>query len=281
MSLAVNGKIVVELAVQHVALQQRLGAFELEFGLAGKVNPQGLTEPSLWIVLHGADVLVRTESSAAELLGVARPRQPHLIRQYDFMSDVRLAIGLRLDSAQLAKLEDLRNGADLQFEVRLFGAGGQQEDWRNEQAVQDTVHKTLGRSDWADRLRQAGALNILLLEIPMPMTGASATQKQVAAHLQAAQRCFLDARYRACVEECRHAFDALGVSPDGRRQEKMDRTASKEEREQAFLLAIRKYTDLAHHVSETSVTVEFERHDAALVLQLTAACSRHIGHPAA
>lgn len=69
----------------------------------------------------------------------------------------------------------------------------------------------VAQSDWLQRLRAAGARDVVLLQVPLPMTEvATETANEMAGHLRRAEAHFGDGDYTACVGACRLAIDALG-----------------------------------------------------------------------
>jgi hypothetical protein len=208
MNLTVNNLVVADGTFQHVGLERLLGAFELTFLLAAKVNPQ--RDGNIhWLRLDDARVKVKSGNGKQELLGNGRPVQPAYTRQGDFVRDFRASFSVVLHPHQLTKLEELRNGEDLQFELFLSGAGGVIADANRDAPVQETFWISIPKSDWASKLRQAGALDILLLEMPMPVSGGGRGERRAAEHLRAAQRHFVEGHYRACVADCREVLDVL------------------------------------------------------------------------
>jgi hypothetical protein len=140
--------------------------------------------------------------------------------------------------------------------------------------VQETLSVSIPKSDWASKLRQAGALDILFLEIPMPVAGGSVPQTRAVEHLRAAQRHFVDGNYRACIAECREVLDALGATTGALKALSSDQREGmdKAQREAAMMAAIRHYTHPAHHSATLPLQTGFTRSEAKFLLQLTAAC---------
>lgn len=273
MSLTVNSYIVADAKTEWVSLQPLVGAYELTFSLSAKINSRRENK-TRWIALHAARVRVRSANGQLNDLGLARPTQPIIIRQTDFISNADISLNLVLHPHQLPKLEDKRDANDLNFELAISGEGGVLEDASADCPVNETMWKQVGRSDWINQLASARALDVLLLEVPIPFTEASEEQRNVVSHLRSAQKYFVEGHYESCVSECRNVFDELGTT-DGafKALGSAPRAMSKDERESAILAVLRHYTHLAHHSEIHGGGVTYSRAEAKLLLTLATACA--------
>lgn len=279
MSMTVNMKIVAEARIQGVTLRPVIGAYELLFGLDVTVNPQH--EYARRISMIGAAVQLRTSRSGPQPIGFARPESAIDIRQSPYQGRMTPALSLPIQPGQLAEIERFRDGGDLTFELQASAVGT---DQIGDHPIQEQWRIDVPRSDWLQKLRSAGARNILLLEVPIPLTDQSKKWSGIAGDLQRAEAYFRDGDYRGCVSLCRTALDEAGHQKFGTKDwagPLLDRLANKRiemtaaEREAALWAAARHYAHLAHHSSSDGGVSLYSRAEAQLVLTMSAALMAH------
>lgn len=279
MSLTISSRIIAEEIIQTITLQPVVGAYELMIPIRLEVYPE--EKSRRWATITGARVTVKSAGGVAKTLGFARPQIPIQVRPLPHPQPISRDLMLPLHAQQVAALEDLRAGRDLEFELAVAGFGF---DGTHDQQIYDRWRVQLPRSTWVERLRGAGVLDIHLLEIPMPVGESSEEWAEVGDHLLRAHKQFIDANYHECIALCRTVMEELGhkkYQKEGWANLILDRLANdrknmkKEEREDAMLAVIRHYIHPAHHSSSEGGVYTYNRSEARLVLQLTAA---HVAH---
>lgn len=280
MSLTVGTLIISETRIQAVALRPVLGAYELIFALNMTIHPAA--DMPMRAAIAGARVSVKADSGNSRDLGFARPEQPIEIRQHEFPSGMTPALVLTLQPNQLAALETLRGTSNLDFELLAFGTGV---DANGEQQVQDKWRVHIPRSDWIKKLGDAGARNILLLEVPLPIGTSSQEWQGIVEILRRAEEQFRAGDYHACVASCRTVIQEVGyfrfrdkdwAAPLIKRLAADRNGMTKDEREAAMWGSLRHYTHQAHHGDSEGGIGHYSRADAQLVLTLTASFVAHL-----
>ncbi len=76
--------------------------------------------------------------------------------------------------------------------------------------MQDDWRCQVPRSDWLQKLRSAGARDVLLLEVPLPLVDRPKEWEAISDAIQNAEKHFREGDYHACVSSCRLALDELG-----------------------------------------------------------------------
>lgn len=277
MSLTVGHIQIAEARIQGLTLRPVIGAYEMVFGL--RISIHAGDRPDAAAVISGARVEIRGAGGRKESLGFARPDIPLRIRPRTSPHTASAGFTLTIQPQQITAIEALRAGGDLGFELLAAGEGGDGYE------VQDRWPLKVARSDWIAQLRRAGALDILLIEVPMPAGEVPEEQRQIAAHLTRAQTHFLDGDYHACVAACRPVLEELGhrrfhsngwAGPVFGMLVSGGRSAmTKDERWTAVLAAVGHYTHLAHHGESKGGSPSFSRADAQFVLSVTAALAAY------
>lgn len=280
MSIVVGAKIIAEARIQTVALRRLVGAYEIMFPLqvqvlAGDAQPRGA-------MIAGADVLVRGAAGNSPL-GFSRPSIPLRLVPGKFGVTLTATFFLTLSPSQIEALEALRDGSDLSFELTI---AGEAHEGQNVYPFQDQLYAGMPRSAWIDQLRNVGALNVLMLEIPMRVDGAPEIVKTVQGNLIAAQRHFVNGEYTSCISSCRNVLEALGQLAYGSDwpsscwadliNANSRQTMTREKREQAIMAVIRHYAHLAHHPEGNGGIPAYSRPEAKLALSLTAAVANRL-----
>ena len=280
MGLTVGSWNIADAAVQGVTLRPLVGCYELVFGLklAIRAHTDGVRRASI----AGARITVTTSEGEARALGFARPEQPFEIACRSFSSTATPSLHLRLQPGQLAALETLRGTGDLSFELLASGNGA---DENGEQFVQGDWRVRVSRSDWIEQLRSAGARNVMLLEVPLPLGGDSDHWQEFETALGRAEELYRNGDYHGCIGACRTAAEELGLRRcgNGRWADRaLDRLASadrkkmsKDEREAALYAVLRHYTHQAHHGPGEGGVPAYTRAEAQFVLSVTAAAAAH------
>ena len=275
MSLIVGSIIVAEIRIQTVTLRPIVGAYELLFPLHVAVSPA--QDPRHSAVISGAEVTVRTSTGSQQIIGFARPDIPVTIRTRKFPSIITPTLRLTLQPQQLTAIEDFRSDGDVIFDLRAVGEGA---DSQTEHSVQDDWRTQIPRSAWIEEMRKSGAMDILLIEVPMPVGKMADEWREITASLVRARKHFVDGDYHSCVSISRGVIQELGhmnfkqldwAKPllDSLASERS--TMVKDQREAAILAVVRHYTHQAHHADSEGGITSYSRSEAKLVLTLTAA----------
>ena len=281
MALDVGTRRIADGGVQSVSLNRAVGGYEMVFPLKFTVSPgqDGLPRASLL----GARVTARANESEPQPLGFARPEQPADVVCRPHVSLATPTFHLYLQPAHLAALETLRASGDLTFELRLSGTAA---DHNGEQYVHGACTAVVPRSTWLETLRRAGARNVLLLEVPLPLDTVSDQPPELAADLHRAEQRYRDGDYHGCISSCRTAVEhaARGIYGDQALADALDALASrrtrmtKPERGAAVYAALRHYTHQAHHAPDDGGVSGYTRSEAEFVLTLAATALAHAVH---
>ena len=283
MRLTVGNRELADLSVQGVSLVPMIGGYDLAISLQLTVNADN--EPNeipRRATVIGARVDVHSGSDESKRLGFARPEEPFAVASAPYTSRAYCVLHLHMYPGQLSALEELRGASDLAFDLLVIGAviGGQDDG----QQIQDRVQVTVPRSQWIDTLGRAGARDIMLLEVPLPLASPSGDSDDVRTALVKAEGQFRDGDYSGCIASCRTVIQEAGQR--GHREANwagpaMDRLGNgrtkmtKSERESALWAVLRHYTHLAHHGAGEGGGPDFTRADAQFVLRLTVAAVAH------
>ena len=184
---------------------------------------------------------------------------------------------LLLAPNQLSAIEQLRAENDLQFQLAASGEGGDEATPTEIQTFSQPLFLGVPRSEWISQLRAARAMDVLLLEVPMPFIDPPGQMKAVVAALKRAQSHFVSGHYSDCVINCRKAIEELETLQGRDRTVAFGRLAndrkgmSKDERRTAIEAALFHFASLAAHDAGT----EFDRRDARLAMTLAAGLVAH------
>jgi len=138
----------------------------------------------------------------------------------------------------------------------------------------------LSLSDWLRVLREAGAADVLLVGVPLPMEGQSTVFVEAFRLIRRANQHLITGEYDTCIAECRRALESVWAFGDleSAALAAGDLLASKERKSMgrkhrilAVAEAVRHLSHLAHHVDDEGNAEVFGRLDAALVLATTSA----------
>ena len=282
MGLTIGSWQIADPRVQSVTLRQIIGGFELIFGL--RVAIRGVENVVRRVSVAGSRITVRPNDGEPRGLGFARPERPFEITSTSGGTTVSHDLYLYLQPGQIAALETLRGTGDLSFE---FAASGTGFDEKGEQYVLGDWRHCVSRSDWIGQLRAAGACDVLLLEVPIPLNGAADEWRSVAASLQRAEEQYRNGDYHSCIGSCRTAMEELWIYRHGDREwaskalrplasrstrDEMDKAT----REAAVFAVLRHYTNQAHHGPSEGGVAAYTRAEAQFVLSLAAAAAAHL-----
>lgn len=280
MEIVVGTRIMARATSQNVFLRKMVGAYELSFPLNLHILRGDTSHREASIV--GARVAMQATSGEHQL-GYARLDAPlHILLGTD-ESSASITFSLPLLPHQISSIEELRGEESLTFYLTLCGSG--RED-RYPRQVHDKWGIAVPRSRWIEMLREAAALDVLLIEIPMPVADLPPEWRKVRADLLEAQRHFHLGEFGACVVSCRKVVQETGQKLYGEQDwsgSRLDRLASgrrdmtKAQREEAVNAAIRHFTHPAAH-AEGEGGDYYTRAEAKLVLSMAAAIvSRAVG----
>lgn len=254
-----------------------VGACELIFPLDLSVatGEDGLPRGSVL----GARVAVTPDGGAPTGVGFARPERPVDLVCMDFMGRSTPTLHLYLQPNQVAALEALRAAGDLTFDLAFVGTGV---DGHGDQHLHGKCSIRVPCSEWLRTLRGAGARDVMLLEVPLPLVeDGSDRWKEVASSLRSAEEDYGNGNYRGCIAACRIAIDQLGGLLEvkwGRALSRLaeDRagTMTKTERQKAVYAALRHYPHAAHHASDDGAENSYSRAEAEFTLSAAVAAVR-------
>ena len=281
MGLTIGSWEIADPSVQGVTLRPMVGGFELIFGL--RVPIRAVEHVVRRVSVAGSRITVRPNDGEPWILGFARPERPFEITSMSGGQTVSHDLYLYLQPGQLAALEKVRGSGDLSFEFASVGTGF---DEHGEQYVLGNWHHRVSRSDWIGQLHAAGARDVLLLEVPIPLKDTDDEWRSIAASLQRAEEQYLNGDYHSCIASCRTVMEELGMyryrdskwaskalGPLASRstRDEMEKAA----REAAVYAVIRHYTHQAHHGPSEGGVPAYTRAEAQFVISLTAAAAAH------
>lgn len=284
-SVTINSLNVAETVMTQVGLRPLLGTYELSFNFSLRGSPD---ERARWATINTARVQVKTNKSSVCDLGLAQLETPLLLKNDPKHSiNENFTFYLSLNATQLSKLEDIRDGHDLEFKLMIKGIGGDSEHTNH---IHNEWRVEMPRSKWIGLLKQAGYMDIMLLEVPMlPKNSVSEEWLDIQQDFEEAQRHFLNREYAACVSQCRKVMEDAGHQKFGKgdwhnpllellgkhprstnKEEKSRNEMSKDERQNAFWAALLHYTHQSHHGKSKGGEKVYTRDDAKVILTLTA-----------
>ena len=278
MTLLVGSRQIADCRLQTVSLRPMVGGYEMVFALHLSVSPgeDGLPKANI----DGARITANPTHGNPQPLGFARPEQPANITCMPHASTATPSLHLYLQPTQIAALETLRDKGDLTFELSLSGSAT---DRHGRQYLGGNYPLRVPRSEWLQMLSNAGARNVLLLEVPVPVGHQSDDQsKQVSQLLQAEQR-YRDGDYHGCINSCRttieetahHIYGKPGLAAALKPLASQRDNMTKSERLKALYAVLRHYTHQSHHGPSDGGVVSYTRSEAQFVLSITAAALAH------
>ena len=278
--LVIGNRELAEVSIGAISLHRTIGGYDLAVVLVLNVNSDDDASRSATII--GAQVSVGAGSVDPQRLGFARPEEPIVIAAKPHNWRANHSLYLNLHPNQLSALEELRGDENLTFDLQVKGTGSDEQGY--EQYVQDSVQTQVPRSQWIDTLRSAGARDIMLLEVSLPLASASEDWSEVRTMLVRAEGQFRNGDYTGCIASCRTVIEELGHRVYGEgdwARTALDKLAAgrkamtKDERESALCAIVRQYAHMAHHGPGEGGEADFSRPDAQWILRMTVATVAH------
>lgn len=280
MDISVGGQILARVSPTSQYIRRLLGAYELLFQFEITLLPAEREVHGLAIA--GADVAVRS-TSGEHRLGLARLDEPLIAKQTARSPQFNVSFVLHLLPHQIGAIEEVRSNLALSFILSPIGRSG-------DESYASRIHNSwpidVPQSRWLDMLREARVLDVVLIEIPMPVIDVPEQWKPIVGDLLEAQRHFHRGEYTAVVISCRKVVQELGQMLYSEQDwsgaalnllHSDRRNMNKEQREAAVTATIRHLTHLAAH-AEGEGGVVYTGSEARQVLALTAALvARNIG----
>lgn len=278
MSINYSSNIIADVRCQSIFLVSGVGAYFLGFNLNFDVKAR---ENILRFHDASAKIFVSAANTSQKILGVAFPESPVLIQSIKYSISRQYQFEIQLSASSLAAIEDMRNGGDLNFKLQLRGMAS---DLQNAEPAQDEIQMPVSQSDWIKHLKQAGFVDTLLFEIPVPPTSIEDALKTAVDHLKKARDLFLAGHYDETVAKCRIALEKAktGANQD-EQQSKAVKTFKggdgQKMRTEERLLLLREtathFTQLAHHDLSVDEISQYSRSDAQAILGVTASLLAH------
>ena len=265
MSFSVSHFGMGDVRVEQVDLRREAVNFMLSFFLVGKAV---VAEGDIYADLWGARLTVAGADGRHHGLGTIRPDLPIRVRRTGMM--ISCEFRRQISAAELRSLDESRRGGDLSFGLVVFGDGASGAASSEKLPVQFNLTAKVSRSDWIARLKSAGAANIALFEISMPLLPETEDWRELRILVTKSQDLFLEAHYDETVVTCRKALEACGrllswpekwAADALARATRERRAMTKLERERLLLGALHHFANPAAHPGET-----FDREEARLVL---------------
>ena len=269
-------RTVAHLNPPRIILVEAAGGFELAIYVDGTTEPRRVQQPIIWFAPEQARVSI---GAGSLIVGTALPTSSARSQTLDGSSPVMFEFRMGLSAAQVAAIEAVRNGEDLQIRLAIAGVAGAlgpdgaDTQLRKRDTFSQVLTHVVPRSDWVLQLNAAKAMDILLIEIPMPLVEPSPNLASVVARIRQAQNLFVEAHYADCVINCRRAIEAFQDLAGRDRQGLLKKLAidrdglSKDERRTTIEAALFHFGSSAAH-GDVGV---FDRRDAKLALALTSA----------
>jgi hypothetical protein len=275
MSINYGSRIVAEVAVRHLSGAKGIGINQLRFSIA--FNVPAWPEQDLSNIEcrnFRARVLVAPPGNVPLVLGWAVPEALLTLTPSKYSNEQALLFDLDLADEQLHAIEELRSGADLQFEIEISG------DATGPQGIQRLFEKIpyqVNVSAWCNVLRQLGFADILVVGVELPHVHHSSPLAKVTQTIRRAHDSLHQGLYEIAVAQCRHAIEALQAGEGEKKAviasvEKFQTARakmSKLDRERFIGEAVRHYTHLAHHLGDDGDFASFSRSEATAVIALT------------
>lgn len=204
---------------------------------------------------------------------VAQESSPELTSPYTYS----YLFYIDLLPLQIERIEDLRNGGDLEFVLQLSGiADG---FWGLQSRIVQGVYFQANQSLWIKVLKDMKYQEFLLFEIPFPLENTSDELKQAIQYLDQAKDHLLKGHYDEVVGKCRPVLESV---TKGLKEESDFQTAinaycngrKEMTKNQRFLFlreAARHVCHPPHHPSDEPDGFSYTRVDAICVLGITAA----------
>lgn len=276
MSLSYNHRNIADASAQGIHLKKVVGAYEVSASL--NLQMQSSDEDEIYYLrIETVRLFVKGTSGGEQFIGTLCPYELRMLRTHDFSNRECVDLSLTLHPGQLSAIEDLRDGGDLVFILKIRGQAYLNSD---EQRAYDDFSVHMPRSDWIQQLKNISFMDVLLIEVPFPATDLPERLQTVQHALEEAQRHFISAEYSSCVASCRTAIQELGHHVFGKKDwsvktlKQLDENApamAKEDREKALFAVIRHYAHQAHHGEGEGGVRHYTRSEAQMILRMAAA----------
>lgn len=234
--------------------------------------------------VHGFRCAVKVKATAPQelLLGEAFTENAVVLETKRVTQNTSLVFCLDLDALQVEKIEELRNGGDLRFRLSVSAVvqpvttGGEALT-----AFDGDVSLQVNQRTWLDTLKSAQYGTFLLFEIPIPAEARDSELSQAVSNLGRAREHYLMGRYDEAVAGCRRTLESLAAGLGDEADIKRVRDSYFESRalredmpvssRVLFLReAVRHLAHPAAHGDVSGAQAHYNRHEAMLVLGLTA-----------
>lgn len=263
--------------IPHVTVGKAVAGYLFRVALSFRTNKwegSGITVAQMRV-----KVSINRPGGDALLLGFAYPESPMLLRFEHADSHTR-SYEVVLSHAQLAGLEEVRNGGDLLLQLNLQALA---DDGRQALLAVADAQKTVAQSEWIKELDRSGYTKLQLLEIPVLDSELVDKEGSLKPHFDAALNHLNRGHFGDVVAACRKILEALDLVT----QDKAARVAAQKafgaaqtemsvsQRSAYVRGALWHYTQLAHHADLPDEHAQYSRADALWALTTTAATVRH------
>jgi len=227
--------------------------------------------------------MVAEVNAGGRAVGRANPTPSQLpIMPANYAQERQVNLELELDRARLEAIENVRNGADLTFNITLYSTLADQTGQPRQTTAQAAY--TANQSTWIAVLAQMEYQKVMLLELPVPDAQQSPELAAAAATLAQAQQAMSRGDYRQAVGLCRDIMDQVNqaLSDDDNLEEFANlRQKSKADRVRLLRRALRVFTHPAHHPNDAEKQFDWNRIDAASTISIVAALLNELRAPGA
>ena len=278
---AFNSENLADVRILEVRGDRRLGGHRLIFRVHFSFSP-AIPGGRVWLFDLGGDVTAGRTGEAQSFLGRARQlNQQPAFEVHNHAGAREFMLVVDLTRAQVVSLEDLRCGGSLSFTVHVSAIAHNENGYAS---PLELARIEVPQGNWVDVLGKMGYCELELLEIPGLENGAGPELAVAIQHLRQAEDSFRRGDWRACVGLGRDVVEAIEnllgeptevpASPDGLFDG--SRTWSQRTRLQALRKVVKTYAAPARHGDVDSVSVQWVRADARMVLQVAAALVAHV-----
>lgn len=268
-----DNAVVADLRFEHLSIQAGVGHYLLAFSIRFDT---AIHTTGVYSLSHlQAKVQVHAPGGPAAMLGRADVDSTTAIRADQFRHSPGLVFELQLTPQQLQALEEIRDGGDLHFRLRI--SGQVQKTGLEPMPAHDQVEARIGQSAWIKELNSCGFSTTLLLEVPLAPVGAGKLAEQLAQ----ARQMYLTGHYDQVVAQCRKVLEAVddaNPASTAKVDQLFHSSRSKmsvDERLQLLRDVTKHYTHPAHHGDQKSLDARYTRGDARMILTIAAALAAH------
>ena len=251
--------------------QQGVGFYRWFLGLYVVIHqPKGADESHLALADVAGDLYMQ-RTNLGDLLVARfsmREKRNRLIAEH-FNGTEEFTIEADIDGRRISAIEDLRQGGDLQLEMKLSALAV---DTKSGEQFPANVNLRFQatQSDWSKVLQGMGYRRTLLLEIPAFDESNNPNYADAASHIATASEQNSRGHFRQAVAECRLALENIkSVIKDQGEDISDERKLTKEQRIARVNAALMKLTHLAHHADDLSKNTEWQPLDAKAIIMMT------------